>query len=156
MSLTLHCKSLILYLMFLKLLATGFKVGSLGVAPGTLGTLLTIPLVLILAHNKFILLISIFIFTLLGLKATKSVIQETGEEDPEEVIIDEVAGFLTAFLFVEVSLKTLIAGFIIFRLLDIYKPFPVNKFEELPEEWGVMADDIVAGFITSVILYLIF
>jgi phosphatidylglycerophosphatase A len=79
----------------------------------------------------------------------------TREEDPEGVVIDEIVGYFFAFLLLEPTLKTLLLAFVLFRLLDILKPFPINLFERMPKGHGVMADDVVAGLLTGFILYLI-
>ncbi len=90
-----------------------------------------------------------------GLVATEFFLQETTEEDPEEVVIDELAGYIACFLLVEPSLKTYLTAFLLFRVFDIFKPFPINLFERLPRSFGVMADDIVAGLLVSFILFLL-
>ncbi|MDQ7082461.1 MAG: phosphatidylglycerophosphatase A [Aquificota bacterium] len=71
------------------------------------------------------------------------------------MIIDEVVGFLACFLLVEFTLKTLIGAFVLFRVIDIFKPFPVNLFERIPGATGVMADDLAAGILTSFLLFLL-
>ncbi len=142
--------------MIWELVATGFFVGRSKFAPGTLGTLVAIPLIYLFAIKWWIVLIVGFLLFVLGVIASNQIISLTGEEDPEEVVIDEIAGFFVSFLFVTPEISTYIVGFIIFRIIDILKPFPVNLFEKLPEGWGVMADDIVAGLITSVILYFLY
>ena len=137
-------------------LATGFFVGRLGIAPGTLGTLIAVPLVYLFSFNFWTLLGGVVLTTLVGLVTSTKVINLTGEEDPEEVVIDEIAGYMACFVFVEPSLKTYVIAFVLFRIFDIFKPFPINLFEKLPGAYGVMLDDIVAGLITSAVMYLLF
>jgi phosphatidylglycerophosphatase A len=64
------------------------------------------------------------------------------------VVIDELAGQWLALIGLPHSIGFAIASFIIFRILDIAKPFPINQLEKLPQGWGVMLDDIAAGLIT--------
>ena len=142
--------------MLSEFLATGFFVGRLGIAPGTLGTLVAVPLVYLFSFNFWTLLGGVVLTTLVGLVTSTKVINLTGEEDPEEVVIDEIAGYMACFLLVEPSLKTYIIAFVLFRLFDIFKPFPINLFEKLPGAYGVMLDDIVAGLMTSAVMYLLF
>lgn len=142
--------------MLSEFLATGFFVGRLGIVPGTLGTLVAVPLVYLFSFNFWTLLGGVVLTTLVGLVTSTKVINLTGEEDPEEVVIDEIAGYMACFLLVEPSLKTYIIAFVLFRLFDIFKPFPINLFEKLPGAYGVMLDDIVAGLMTSAVMYLLF
>ncbi len=140
--------------MFHEFIATGFYVGRLP-APGTLGTLWGVPLVYLVSFNPWTTLTATAFIFLVGLITSNEVIKMTGDSDPEEVVIDEVAGYVACFLFVEPSLKTYLLAFLLFRIIDIYKPFPVNLFEKIPGAWGVMLDDVVAGVITSFILLLL-
>jgi phosphatidylglycerophosphatase A len=69
-----------------------------------------------------------------------------GQTDPRSVVIDEVAGQMVAFLlFPHASWKLLLAGFALFRIFDISKPFPAGRAERLPGGWGIMVDDVIAG-----------
>lgn len=138
-----------------ELIATGFYVGRINFAPGTLGTLLGIPLVYLVSFNLWTILMAIAVLFVAGLIASNEVIRITGEPDPEEVVIDEIVGYLACFILVSPNLKTYILAFVLFRLLDIFKPFPVNLFEKLPGAYGVMLDDLIAGILTSFILYLL-
>jgi phosphatidylglycerophosphatase A len=75
-----------------------------------------------------------------------------GSDDPKEVIIDECAGQLITFLFIPLSLKTLILGFFLFRFFDIVKPYPIHKFEALDGGLGITMDDVAAGAFANVTL----
>jgi len=130
-------------------------VGKLPFAPGTLGTLLGVPIVLLLYIDKNLYLWGTALLFFTGWLASEHMVRLLKDEDPEEVVIDEVVGYMLVFLLVEPSLKALILGFIIFRIIDIFKPFPVNLFENFPGGLGVMADDAVAGALTSIILYML-
>ncbi|RLJ71085.1 phosphatidylglycerophosphatase A [Hydrogenivirga caldilitoris] len=136
-------------------IATGFFVGRLAYAPGTLGTLLGVPLVYLVSFNSWTVITTVVALFVVGLVSSNEVIKLTGDQDPEEVVIDEIVGYIACFTFVEPTLKTYILAFILFRLLDIFKPFPINLFEKLHGAYGVMMDDLVAGIITSIILFLL-
>ncbi|MGH9481465.1 MAG: phosphatidylglycerophosphatase A family protein [Terriglobales bacterium] len=75
-------------------------------------------------------------------------------QDPRNVVIDEIAGQLLTFVFVApVNWRLALAGFVLFRLLDVFKPFPARQAERLPGGWGILADDLVAGFYAAVVVY---
>jgi phosphatidylglycerophosphatase A len=78
-----------------------------------------------------------------------------GDDDPSPVIIDEVAGQLVTFFMVPLTLKTLIAGFLLFRFYDIVKPWFVNNLQELEEGVGITLDDVAAGVLANITLVLL-
>lgn len=98
--------------------------------------------------SSFNLLLIAFITFILGVFTSNQVIHDTGKDDPSEVVIDELAGQWLALIGLPHSIGFATASFIIFRILDIAKPYPINQLEELPQGWGVMLDDIAAGLIT--------
>jgi len=136
-------------------IATGFYIGKLRLAPGTLGTLLGIPIVYLASFNRWTILLALGVVFLIGLITSQEVIAASGEEDPEEVVIDEVAGYIACFLFIEPTLKSYLLALGLFRVIDIFKPFPVNLLERLPGAYGVMLDDVAAGVMTSLLLFLL-
>lgn len=80
----------------------------------------------------------------------------TGQEDPRNVVIDELAGQLLTFLLVvPLSWRLALAGFVLFRLLDVVKPWPARRLEHLPGGWGIMSDDIASGLYAAGVLYLL-
>ena len=98
--------------------------------------------------SSFNLLLIVFITFIMGVFTSNQVIKDTGKDDPSEVVIDELAGQWLALIGLPHSIGFAIASFIIFRILDIAKPFPINQLEKLPQGWGVVLDDIAAGLIT--------
>ena len=98
--------------------------------------------------SPFKLLLITFITFIMGVFTSNQVIKDTGKDDPPEVVIDELTGQWLALIGLPHSIGFAIASFIIFRILDIAKPYPINQLEELPQGWGVMLDDIAAGLIT--------
>jgi phosphatidylglycerophosphatase A len=83
--------------------------------------------------------------TLIGIPAATRVARALGRKDPSQVVIDEVAGQLIAFLFVPLNWHNVVAALILFRAFDIIKPFPIRRLEHLPEGTGIMLDDVGAG-----------
>jgi phosphatidylglycerophosphatase A len=80
-----------------------------------------------------------------GIPAATIVERESERPDPGHVVIDEVAGQWIALLFSRVNLSHLLAGFLLFRLFDIVKPWPARRLEHLPGGWGIVLDDVAAG-----------
>jgi phosphatidylglycerophosphatase A len=78
-----------------------------------------------------------------------------GKTDPQFVVIDEVSGQLIALSipFIALNWKSWLLGFILFRLFDIWKPFPARQAESLPGGWGIMADDWIAGIYAALVLW---
>jgi phosphatidylglycerophosphatase A len=76
------------------------------------------------------------------------------QEDPQEIVIDEIIGFLWACVGMPLSVYQLWIRFILFRFLDVSKCWPVGMFERLPGAWGVVGDDLVAGIITAALAHI--
>jgi len=133
-------------------LATGALIGFIPPFPGTLGALEGIILYYLTSGLSFHfqLLISLLIF-LMGVYASSCYAKEKGEEDPDEVVIDEICGaYLSAIG--KGALIELLLSFIIFRIIDIGKPFPLKKLERVRSGWGIMLDDVVGGLLTNLVV----
>lgn len=127
-------------------LAVWFGCGHFPKAPGTAGTVGAIPLYLLLRpHGLVAVGLAAMIVTIVGVWAAGRVVDRTGLHDPQIVCIDEVAGVLVTWLAAPPTWTGLIVGFVLFRLLDQFKPWPARAAERLPRGWGVMMDDIFAG-----------
>jgi phosphatidylglycerophosphatase A len=94
------------------------------------------------------------LITLIGIPAATQVARGAGKEDPQFVVIDEVAGQLVALIAVPLAWKSFLAGFILFRVFDIVKPPPVRQLEAIPEGAGIVLDDIAAGLYALVVVHL--
>lgn len=93
---------------------------------------------------------------LLGAGAASTAERLSGTQDPRNVVVDEIAGQLLTFLFVAPRSAALaLAGFLLFRLFDVAKPFPARQAERLPRGWGIMTDDLMAGLYAAVVLLLL-
>ena len=128
--------------------ATWFWSGLSPKAPGTMGSLAALPFgyaILYYAGQEALLLATISVFCL-GILATNIYLKKTGKQDPGEVVIDEVAGQWIPLLIVGTDLLLLVLAFILFRLFDILKPWPISWMDRhIKGATGVMIDDIVAG-----------
>ncbi|MFZ1701222.1 MAG: phosphatidylglycerophosphatase A [Pyrinomonadaceae bacterium] len=93
-------------------------------------------------------------FCLLGIAASNRSIPLLGNEDPSQAVVDEVMGQLITFCFVPfvIGWPVILAGFLLFRLFDIWKPYPIRAMEVLPGGLGICADDIVAGVYAGICL----
>jgi phosphatidylglycerophosphatase A len=145
---------------FPQFVATGFGLGYLPFFPGTWGSLATaiaiygiyqLPIPYLFAIHFTLVILLLFVAWYCSGKAS----QVMGESDPSSVVIDEVFGQSLALLFVPVTMVTVISGFILFRIFDIVKPFPVNRAERLPGGLGIAADDLVAGLYAGVLLLIL-
>lgn len=128
-------------------LATWFGCGRVPKAPGTAGTLGAIPLYVLLARTgRAGVGLAAMVSTFVGVWAASVVARQLASKDPQVVVIDEVAGFLVTMVPVRtLSWQAVAAGFVLFRLLDSLKPWPIRLAEKLPGGWGVVLDDVVAG-----------
>jgi len=95
------------------------------------------------------------LITVVGVLASSEMVRASGKEDPQIVVIDEVAGQLLALLFVPVNLLNLLLGTLLFRVFDIWKPYPVRKLEPLRNGVGIMADDLLAGVYANLVLQVV-
>ena len=129
-----------------KSLATGLGAGYLPWAPGTFGTLWGVLIFLCLSHYPALVYIIITaILFAIGVYVSRQTAMELSIKDPSCVVIDEIVGFMVASWFVPFTWQNLILIFILFRLFDILKPFPIKRIEKLKHGWGIMLDDVMAG-----------
>jgi phosphatidylglycerophosphatase A len=135
-------------------IATAGGAGYFPFAPGTVGSAVGIVVYLLSRHLDPGLQIGLFVMICVaGTWASTVAATHFGREDPGYVVIDEVAGQLATLLLLDVGLLGALAGFLIFRVLDIIKPWPANKLEALHGGLGIMADDIMAGAYGWVLLW---
>ena len=138
-----------------KLVATGLGSGYSPVAPGTAGSLVGLLLFLPLAGRAFwIQLAAVVAVTILGVLAGGRLATMLGAKDPGMVVVDEVAGQWITFLALPMTPVTAVAGFLLFRVMDIVKPWPARALERLPGGLGIMADDVAAGIYAHLLLRL--
>jgi len=95
------------------------------------------------------------VVTLIGIPAATRVARALGRKDPSQVVIDEVAGQMIAFIYVPLHWHNVLAALILFRAFDITKLFPIRHLEKLPEGTGIMLDDVGAGLYALAIMQLL-
>lgn len=162
--------------LFACLVATAGCLGYIPLAPGTWGSLAGLliywlfirratPFAPFLYHRgglayvmPYIYLIAIvaIVVSAVGIWAAAEMSRESGDHDPQFVVIDEVSGQMLTYLaaLAPANWKYLLLGFILFRAFDIWKPFPARQAESLPGGWGIMADDWVAGIYAALGLWI--
>ena len=114
-------------------------------ASGTVGSLVTLIALWLIPFTTLALLVTLAIVTLVGIWAGSRVERAIDAKDPGIIVIDEVAGMLVSVLFVPRTIPVLVTAFLLFRLFDIWKPFPARQLQELHGGLGVMLDDLIAG-----------
>ena len=130
-------------------------VGLIPKAPGTWGSILGALLAALTHVNTLIYWISFAILFLAGWWAV-SKLDLRKHEDPQYVVVDEACGMFLAMMAIEVSAASLIVAFVLFRLFDIFKPFPLKRLERFPGYWGIMLDDLGAGLYTWLVMIIFF
>ncbi|MDI1243134.1 MAG: phosphatidylglycerophosphatase A [bacterium] len=167
---------------YVSLAVTTFGVGYLPLAPGTWGSMVGVAIYLgvtsfvtgmalafktnisglgwepFLSWVHAIILIVFLLFTLLGVWAAGRATELLGDLDPSKAVVDEVIGQLIVFLFVPFGIgwPFVLAGFMLFRLFDIWKPYPIDSLQVLPGGIGVCADDILAGVYAGICLAVVY
>ncbi len=134
-------------------LATFFGAGYGKPGPGTYGSIAAVLLWYAAAHIfapspttlALATLLAAIVITLIGIPASTITARESARKDPGFVVIDEVAGQLTALILMRPDWQHALLALLLFRLFDITKPWPIRRLEALPEGTGIMLDDIAAG-----------
>ena len=135
-------------------LATLGPIGHMRPAPGTIGSLVALGTgYMIASFSLGVLVAAILAVAILGIFAAERYGQRTGKKDASEVIIDEVAGQWIPLVIIPLEVEWYLAAFLLFRFFDISKIGPVGHAEKFTGGIGVMADDLVAGILTAVVLW---
>lgn len=139
----------------IKAIATFFGVGYLPFMPGTWGSLAGALIYFLVKHNIY-LLWAIFLLLLgLGFWAAGKAEALFGKKDDRRIVIDEVCGIMLVYLILPDSFAFLIIGFMLFRAIDILKPYPIKRLQSIRGSLGIMADDILAALYTYIIIVFI-
>lgn len=135
-------------------LATGFYVGRVPFAPGTLGSLVAFPVVFLLACLHWSMATAaVLLLIAAAVWIAGRAERQLGSRDPGAVVIDEIAGMCVTMLAIPLSFATGVAGFLLFRLFDIVKPPPIRQLDRrLQGGWGIVMDDVAAGIAANIVL----
>lgn len=134
--------------------ATGAGIGRFPVAPGTIGSIpgLALAWALWTVAGPWAVVAGAALVTAVGTWAAGRVAMAWGVEDPGAVVVDEIAGQMVALFFLAPTPATLVASFLLFRIFDVWKPWPASRLEKLPGGSGIMADDLAAGAMANLVL----
>ena len=141
---------------FILLLASGFGAGYVPMVPGTAGTLVAIPIFLVLSSIPFPLHeLTILTFFFFASWISGEAERYWGRKDHPRIVIDEIMGYLIAMLWLPKTTLFIILGFFLFRFFDIVKPPPIRLLEKVKGGFGVVLDDVVAGIYANIVLQII-
>ena len=129
---------------------TCFFVGRIPFAPGTFASFAAAALIYFFpaVFGSVIFAVACVIFAVVSVN-----LERYEGEDPGHIVIDEFAGMCVAMAGHKATLLNVIAAFVLFRVFDILKPFPINRMEKLRGGYGVVADDVVAGIFASLLIF---
>lgn len=134
-------------------IATGLGSGYAPFAPGTAGSAVGLALFWPLHHLSLAgQAAATALGFALGVAAAAHVARRLGIEDPGLVVADEVVGMWVSLLGVPLTGVTAAAAFVLFRVFDVFKPYPARDLERLPGGWGIMCDDVMAGIYANLLL----
>lgn len=139
-------------------LALGFGSGLAPKAPGTFGTLAAVPLFLLMSGlTPLIYAAIVLVVCISGVYICEKTANDVGVHDHGAIVWDEFAGLFITMFMVPVSWQSVLVGFVLFRIFDIAKPWPISIADKkLKGGFGIMFDDILAGLFSLLIMHLIF
>lgn len=134
--------------------ATLFGLGRLGFAPGTLGSLVALPIAWLIMRfgGMYALLGATAVVAIAAIWVSDAYAKEIGDDDPKDCIIDEVAGQMLACALAPLSLLGFALAFVLFRLFDISKLWPISAVERIGGGAGIVGDDMLAGLIAGAVV----
>ncbi|MFH1790804.1 MAG: phosphatidylglycerophosphatase A [Candidatus Omnitrophota bacterium] len=138
-----------------KLVATCFGVGYLPVMPGTWASLAALPVYVVLRDYPAAYAAVTGLAIVSGFLVAGQAEKAFARRDPGEIVIDEFSAQLAVFLYVRFTVPALVAGFLVFRLLDVLKPWPIRKLQDLPGAPGIMLDDVAAAVVSGIVVRLV-
>ena len=140
-----------------KIFCTGFGVGKIPFFPGSLASLSILPIIWVIKNNQSteFFLIVIAIYLIISYFFIKVCISNQSNKDPSYIVVDEHLGQAVTLLFCDEVFIEYLFAFLLFRFFDILKPFPINYFDNIKNPFGVIADDILAGIISGLIILLV-
>ena len=139
-------------------IAFGLGTGLVPRAPGTVGTLLGIPLVIVIgqvpgAAWQLVILVALFVF---GCQVCQHAANWLDKKDPGAIVFDEIVGYCVAMALVPITPATMIVAFVLFRIADIFKPWPIAWIDrKVGGGIGIMADDLVAGILVNLVIHVL-
>jgi phosphatidylglycerophosphatase A len=138
-------------------IAFGFGTGTISFAPGTFGTLIAIPIYLLMQPLSSLAYLILTLIIITGsVWICSEVTREIGVDDHQGMCLDEVVGFLVTMFHAPAGWKWILTGFVLFRLFDIWKPWPISYVDRnIHGGFGIIFDDVLAGIFSCAILQLL-
>lgn len=136
----------------MKTVATVGGIGYLPRLPGTAGSAAGVLVSGLLSADPLQQVIGVGVACGLGFWSAGPTARALGVKDPGVVVIDEVAGMMLGLCALPATWQVYLAGFLLFRFLDIVKPLGIRRLERLPGSWGIMLDDLAAGVLVNILL----
>lgn len=136
------------------MLSLGLGAGLVPKAPGTWGSLLALPLFVVLNPYGPVVYTGVVVaLFVLGVYLSQRTARALGVHDHDAIVIDEVVGMLATWVAVDPGWLTIVAGFALFRFFDIVKPWPIRRIDQdVTGGMGIMLDDLIAGAMAAVVL----
>jgi phosphatidylglycerophosphatase A len=135
-----------------RIIATGFGAGYSPIAPGTAGSAVALLILWLVPFSRLGILVFFLAVTIIGTWASHVVEAAAGDKDPGIIVVDEVAGMTLSVLVLPLTVPVLLAGFVLFRIFDVVKPFPAGRLQSVHGGVGVMIDDLFAGLYALIVL----
>lgn len=135
-------------------IACGFGVGAIPVAPGTFGTLAAVPVFIALSRLSLLwYLICTVLYAICAIFCIAKTDSDWQTHDHPATVSDEIVGYLVTMIAIPAKPLWIIAGFILFRIFDIFKPWPIGWIDKhVQGGWGVVLDDVLAGVYAWLVL----
>jgi len=142
----------------IEFLAVGFGSGLSPVAPGTFGTIAAIPIVFFMANLSLPVYIALTVLcAIAGIYICGKAATNVGVHDHGAIVWDEIVGYMIAMVAIPVSWHSMLVAFILFRIFDIAKPWPISWLDKhCSDGFGIMIDDVVAGLAALALMHLIY
>jgi phosphatidylglycerophosphatase A len=142
----------------IKLVATGFGVGYIKYIPGTAGSFLGVLFYLVVLKDVkwWVYLLVLFGLLVLGIKVSSTAERIFQKKDSQKIVIDEITGYLISMFLLPPKVLFISLSFVLFRILDILKPYPLSRIQRLRGGFGVMLDDFFSGVLTNAVLQLVY
>ncbi|KPK97043.1 MAG: hypothetical protein AMJ95_11235 [Omnitrophica WOR_2 bacterium SM23_72] len=133
-------------------LSTFFGVGYLPLIPGTFGSCAGLLVYFMVKDHPAVFLLLTSVCIIVGLFVSGQAEKVLGTKDAKQIVIDEVSGMLIALLYLPDDIRLVFIAFILFRILDTFKPYPAHRFQAFKGGFGVMGDDLIAGLYTNMVI----
>lgn len=138
-----------------KIISTFFYVGYLPFIPGTFGSIVGVLLFYLFKGNAPAYILFTLTLIILGFLVAGRAERIFNKKDARCIVIDEVSGIFLSLMFIPYDLRLVFIAFVIFRILDVLKPYPAGWFQSFKGSVGVMGDDIIAGLYTNIIVQIV-